>query len=68
MRKLFIPFLLCAVMLCGCGKSEKKLKIGISVPAATHGWTGGVVWHAEQRLLSGAVIIIAVLSQYRKER
>jgi ribose transport system substrate-binding protein len=48
MGKLLIPFLLCAALFCGCGKSEKKLKIGISVPAATHGWTGGVVWHAEQ--------------------
>ena len=48
MKKFFVPFLLCAALLCGCGKSEKKIKIGISVPAATHGWTGGVVWHAEQ--------------------
>lgn len=26
----------------------KKLKIGISVPSATHGWTGGVVWSANR--------------------
>ena len=48
MRKLLIPIAVFAMLLCGCGKQEKKLKIGISVPAATHGWTGGVVWHAEQ--------------------
>ena len=48
MRKLLLPVMLCAILFCGCGKSEKKLQIGISVPAATHGWTGGVVWHAEQ--------------------
>ena len=48
MGKYLLPLMLCAALLCGCGKSEKKLKIGISVPAATHGWTGGVVWHAEQ--------------------
>lgn len=48
MRKLLIPVVVFAMLFCGCGKQEKKLKIGISVPAATHGWTGGVVWHAEQ--------------------
>ena len=28
--------------------SPKKWKIGVSIPAATHGWSGGVVWHAER--------------------
>jgi ribose transport system substrate-binding protein len=28
--------------------TEKKLRIGVSIPAATHGWTGGVVWWAEE--------------------
>lgn len=37
----------------GSGSSEptanaKKLKIGVSIPAADHGWTGGVVWWAEE--------------------
>lgn len=44
-------FLLAALLLlvAGCGKdSGKKLRIGISIPAATHGWTGGVVWSAER--------------------
>jgi ribose transport system substrate-binding protein len=27
---------------------EKKLNLGVSVPAATHGWTGGVVFWANQ--------------------
>ena len=37
------------LIFCGCGDSgEKKMKIGISVPSATHGWTGGVVWSAER--------------------
>jgi ribose transport system substrate-binding protein len=26
----------------------KKLKIGVSVPAADHGWTAGVIWWAEK--------------------
>ena len=48
MKKVF--FLLAALLLvAGCGKdSGKKLRIGISIPAATHGWTGGVVWSAER--------------------
>lgn len=28
----------------------KKLKIGVSVPAADHGWTAGVVWWAKQAM------------------
>jgi len=28
----------------------KKLKIGVSIPAADHGWTGGVVWWAEKTI------------------
>ena len=50
MRKILLPLFFCAALLffCGCGKQEKKLRIGISIPAATHGWAGGVVWNAEQ--------------------
>ena len=27
---------------------DRDIVIGVSIPAATHGWTGGVVYHAEQ--------------------
>ncbi|MFD1200071.1 substrate-binding domain-containing protein [Brucella gallinifaecis] len=27
---------------------DKKVTMAVSIPAATHGWTGGVVYHAEQ--------------------
>ncbi len=27
---------------------DKEFTIAVSIPAATHGWTGGVVYHAEQ--------------------
>ena len=48
MKRLFL-ILTALLLLTGCGDtSGKKLKIGISIPAATHGWTGGVVWSAEQ--------------------
>src|SRR5690554_514905 len=28
--------------------AQQKATIAVSIPAATHGWTGGVVYHAEQ--------------------
>ena len=28
--------------------AQEKIKIGVSIPAATHGWAGGLNWHAEQ--------------------
>ncbi len=30
--------------------AAKKIKIGVSVPAADHGWTAGVVWWAKQAM------------------
>ena len=49
MKKSFVVLIPVLLILCGCSDSAaKKLKIGISIPAATHGWTGGVVWSAEQ--------------------
>lgn len=29
-------------------QAQDKVTIAVSIPAATHGWTGGVVYHAEQ--------------------
>jgi ribose transport system substrate-binding protein len=42
-----------ALWLIGAGSTsfaaeEKKVNMGVSVPAATHGWTGGVVFWANQ--------------------
>lgn len=30
------------------GSAQEQVKIGVSIPAATHGWTGGLNWHAQQ--------------------
>lgn len=38
---------LVALSTTGAFAQEKKM-IAVSIPAATHGWTGGVVYHAEQ--------------------
>ncbi|RRH69277.1 substrate-binding domain-containing protein [Falsigemmobacter faecalis] len=32
----------------GSAQAQDKRIIAVSIPAATHGWTGGVVYHAEQ--------------------
>ncbi len=37
-----------AVPLGGAHAEDKKVTIAVSIPAATHGWTGGVVYHAQQ--------------------
>ena len=37
------------LILTGCGKkADGKIRIGVSIPSADHGWTGGVLWWAEQ--------------------
>lgn len=44
-----LALLAATVTLAGCGKSDAPAptyKIGISIPSADHGWTGGVVYHA----------------------
>ena len=43
-----LALLLAVIAAGGCGKDDRPVKIGVSIPAATHGWTGGVVWNAEQ--------------------
>ncbi len=32
----------------GAAAQEKKVTVGVSIPAATHGWTAGVIFHAER--------------------
>jgi len=50
-RFITLSALCCAalVFLAGCGKKDDgKIRIGVSIPSADHGWTGGVVYWAEQ--------------------
>lgn len=37
-----------ALMTAGAQAQDKNVTIGVSIPAADHGWTGGVVFHAER--------------------
>ncbi|WP_322099668.1 substrate-binding domain-containing protein [Aquibaculum arenosum] len=40
--------LTCAMSFGAASAQESDITIAVSIPAATHGWTGGVVYHAEQ--------------------
>lgn len=58
-RRIFLSSLVGIFALTGCtnggttangggGTNGKKLKIGVSLPTADHGWTGGAVWWANE--------------------
>ncbi|HPE68710.1 MAG TPA: ABC transporter substrate-binding protein [Thermotogota bacterium] len=38
------------VFLIGLTFGAEKLRIGVSIPSADHGWTGGIVWWAQQAI------------------
>ena len=41
--------LVAAATICMTGSGHAQdITIGVSIPAATHGWTGGLNWHAQQ--------------------
>jgi ribose transport system substrate-binding protein len=52
MRQLFMKSLAAAALLSalagGLQAQQKNVTIGVSIPAATHGWTAGVIYHAER--------------------
>ena len=49
MKKLAIVLFI-ALLVCGLafGQKAQKIKIGIAVPTADHGWTGGIGWWADE--------------------
>ena len=51
MRKALLSVAAIAIMAfagASHAQEEKKVTIGVSIPAADHGWTAGVVFHAER--------------------
>ena len=50
MTKRVLAMLTVSLMACTATSAlaQSKKTIAVSIPAATHGWTGGVVYHAEQ--------------------
>lgn len=50
-RRLFactVPALAAATLMAAPAWAQKKVVMGVSIPAATHGWTGGVVYWANR--------------------
>ncbi|SMQ85382.1 monosaccharide ABC transporter substrate-binding protein, CUT2 family [Devosia lucknowensis] len=47
-RNLFAATALTSLMLAVPAFAQETRTIAVSVPAATHGWTGGVVYHAQK--------------------
>ncbi len=49
MKKLafLLSLVMCLALSFGASAGE-KVKIGISIPTADHGWTGGIVWWAQK--------------------
>jgi len=52
MRRTVLFLLGVAIVWCFAGAvlAQGKYHIGVSVPAADHGWTGGVIWWAEKAI------------------
>jgi ribose transport system substrate-binding protein len=49
MKKLFASVAILGLMAgAGTASAQQKFVIGVSIPAADHGWTGGVVFHAQE--------------------
>ena len=50
MKKLLqrLCVLAVAASVCASAWAAEKIKVGISIPTADHGWTGGVVWYAKK--------------------
>src|SRR5678816_2915677 len=53
-RTLTLPLLSALLVIFGCANSKsdgpQKIKIGVSIPAADHGWTAGVGYWAKTQM------------------
>jgi ribose transport system substrate-binding protein len=48
MKKLLMGLATAALLAGMASAQDKEVTIAVSIPAADHGWTGGVVYHAER--------------------
>src|SRR3990170_8529466 len=52
MKATLLKFAVAAGLIAGVATGamaqQKNVTIGVSIPAATHGWTGGAVYHAQE--------------------
>jgi ribose transport system substrate-binding protein len=47
-KHIIIASLYAASLACGTAKAQETIKIGVSVPSADHGWTGGIDFFAQE--------------------
>jgi len=47
LKKLALA-LVATTALVGTAAAQERIRIGVSIPAATHGWAGGLNWHAQE--------------------
>ncbi len=48
LKTLAMTLALGTLLTTGAALAQEKIKIGVSIPAATHGWAGGLNWHAQE--------------------
>ena len=48
--KRFLVVLLAVLLIASIGMAKDKIKIGVSIPSADHGWTGGIVWWSQKAI------------------
>lgn len=47
-RRLFVASAVLALAAPGVALAQEKVNLGVAIPAATHGFTGGIVWWANE--------------------
>jgi ribose transport system substrate-binding protein len=47
-KHIVVASLYAASLACAAAKAEETIKIGVSVPSADHGWTGGIDFFAQE--------------------
>ena len=47
-KHIIVASLYAASLACGAAKAQETIKIGVSVPSADHGWTGGIDFFAQE--------------------
>ncbi len=47
-KHIIVASLYAASLACGTAKAQETVRIGVSVPSADHGWTGGIDFFAQE--------------------
>ncbi|HPX97986.1 MAG TPA: ABC transporter substrate-binding protein, partial [Thermotogota bacterium] len=50
MKKVVLMVLVAALLLSSFAFAAPKIRIGVSIPTADHGWTGGINWWAQKAI------------------